>query len=56
MAQRWGIRAGFATYGLFAVAMTGVAVWLAMAAAREKNVESPSFDEVANEGLENEST
>jgi fucose permease len=29
-AQTWGIRAGFATYGVFAAAMTFVAVWLAV--------------------------
>lgn len=56
MAQRWGIRAGFATYGLFAVVMTAVAVWLAMAAARERRIEPSPFGEVANGSLENEST
>ena len=30
IAQTWGIRAGFATYGVFAAAMTFVAVWLAV--------------------------
>jgi fucose permease len=30
IAQNWGIRAGFATYGVFAAAMTFVAVWLAV--------------------------
>jgi fucose permease len=30
IAQDWGIRAGFATYGVFAAAMTLVAVWLAV--------------------------
>ena len=31
IAQNWGIRAGFATYAVFAVAMTVAAVWLALA-------------------------
>ena len=31
IAQSWGIRAGFATYAVFAVAMTVAAVWLALA-------------------------
>jgi len=35
IAQAWGIRAGFATYGLFAAAMTVVAVWLAAVVNRE---------------------
>ena len=34
IAQNWGIRAGFATYGVFAAAMTLVAVWLAVAVNR----------------------
>ena len=33
-AQAWGIRAGFATYGVFAAMMTAAAVGLAVAAAR----------------------
>jgi fucose permease len=32
IAQNWGIQAGFATYGIFAVAMTVVGVWLAIVA------------------------
>jgi fucose permease len=32
IAQNWGIRAGFATYGVFAAAMTLVSVWLAFVA------------------------
>ncbi len=32
IAQNWGIRAGFATYGVFAAAMTLVSVWLAVVA------------------------
>ena len=36
IAQHWGIRAGFATYGLFAAAMTALAVSLALVAARAK--------------------
>ncbi len=38
MAQRWGIRAGFAVYGVFAVAMTVVAVWLVIVAAKGDTV------------------
>jgi fucose permease len=30
IAQNWGIRAGFATYGVFAVAMTAAGAWLAI--------------------------
>lgn len=36
IAQHWGIRAGFATYGVFAVAMTAVGAWLAIIANRQK--------------------
>ena len=36
IAQNWGIRAGFATYGVFAVAMTAVGVWLAVIARQQK--------------------
>jgi len=36
IAQNWGIRAGFATYGVFAVVMTAVGVWLAIIAGKEK--------------------
>jgi fucose permease len=32
IAQSWGIRAGFATYGVFAAAMTLVSAWLAVVA------------------------
>ncbi len=38
IAQNWGIRAGFATYGVFAVAMTVVAIWLRIIAAKENRV------------------
>ena len=34
-AQAWGIRAGFATYGIFAAAMTVVVLWLAAVVNRE---------------------
>jgi fucose permease len=37
VAQNWGIRAGFATYGVFAAAMTVVGVWLALIANKGKN-------------------
>ena len=37
IAQNWGIRAGFATYGVFAVAMTVVGVWLAIIANKGQN-------------------
>jgi fucose permease len=37
IAQNWGIRAGFATYGVFAAGMTLVAVWLAVVANTGKN-------------------
>ena len=36
IAQHWGIRAGFATYGAFAVAMTALAATLTLVAARSK--------------------
>lgn len=36
LSQTWGIRAGFATYAVFAVAMTASAVALAIVAKREK--------------------
>ena len=36
IAQNWGIRAGFATYGMFAIAMTVAAYWLASIAERGK--------------------
>ncbi len=38
IAQNSGIRAGFATYGIFAVAMTIVGVWLAIIANRDQRV------------------
>jgi len=37
ISQNWGIRAGFATYGVFAVAMTVVAISLARAARHPKD-------------------
>ena len=37
IAQNWGIRAGFATYGVFAAGMTLVGVWLAVIANKGKN-------------------
>jgi fucose permease len=37
IAQSWGIRAGFATYGVFAAGMTVAAVWLAIVANQGKN-------------------
>ncbi|MEO8411004.1 MAG: MFS transporter [Propionivibrio sp.] len=37
LSERWGIRVGFATYGVFAIAMTAVAVSLAVAAAKERS-------------------
>jgi fucose permease len=37
IAQNWGIRAGFATYAVFAAGMTLVVVWLAIVANRGKN-------------------
>jgi len=37
ISQNWGIRAGFATYGVFAIAMTVVATMLAALAAKEKS-------------------
>ena len=37
IAQDWGIRAGFATYGVFAAAMTVVGVWLAVIVNKGKN-------------------
>jgi ABC-type multidrug transport system permease subunit len=36
IAQDWGIRAGFATYGVFAAAMTLVGVWLAVVANKDR--------------------
>jgi len=36
-AQHWGIRAGFAIYGVFAVAMTAIVIWLAVVAARNRH-------------------
>jgi fucose permease len=36
ISQNWGIRAGFATYGVFAIAMTVVAAMLAALAAKKK--------------------
>jgi len=36
ISQNWGIRAGFATYAVFAVAMTVVATWLAILAKRHQ--------------------
>jgi len=36
MSQHWGIRIGFATYGVFAIAMTAIAASLAIVAAKEK--------------------
>ena len=40
IAQNWGIRAGFATYGIFAIAMTIVGVWLAIIANKEQRAGS----------------
>ena len=37
IAQEWGMRAGFATYGLFAAGMTAVAVWLSVVANQGAN-------------------
>ena len=39
IAQNWNIQAGFATYAVFAVAMTGVAAWLAIIGNKEQCVE-----------------
>lgn len=39
IAQNWGIRAGFATYGVFAIAMTVVGVWLAIIANKRKRAD-----------------
>jgi fucose permease len=36
IAQDWGIRAGFATYGVFAAAMTLAGVWLAVVADKDR--------------------
>jgi len=46
IAQNWGIRAGFATYGVFAIVMTAAGVWLAIIANKGKaarNASDPSF-------------
>jgi fucose permease len=43
IAQNWGIRAGFATYGVFAAGMTLVAVWLAVVANKGTNAQRPSL-------------
>jgi len=43
IAQNWGIRAGFATYGVFAAAMTVVGVWLAMIVNKGGEARSPSL-------------
>jgi fucose permease len=37
IAQNWGIRAGFATYGVFAAGMTVACIWLAVIINRGKN-------------------
>ena len=37
IAQDWGIRAGFAAYGVFAAGMTAAAVWLSLVANRGAN-------------------
>jgi len=37
ISQSWGIRAGFATYGVFAIAMTVVAAILAALAAKQNS-------------------
>ena len=42
IAQNWGIRAGFATYGVFAVVMTAAGVWLAIIANKEKAARNAS--------------
>ena len=44
IAQTWGIRAGFATYGLFAAGMTLAGLWLAVIVNKGKNARrlSPS--------------
>ena len=41
MSQHWGIRAGFASYGVFSVVMTGLVIWLVISAKR-KNGDSNS--------------
>jgi len=43
IAQNWGIRAGFATYGVFAAGMTIVGVWLAIVVNKEGEARSPSL-------------
>jgi len=43
IAQDWGIRAGFATYGVFAAGMTLVSVWLAVVANNGKNARAPTL-------------
>ena len=40
IAQHWGIRAGFATYALFALAMTLVGAWLGVIANKDKTAPS----------------
>lgn len=42
IAQNWGIRAGFATYGVFAAGMTLVGAWLAVVASRGRNAQPAS--------------
>lgn len=37
LAQHWGIRAGFATYAVFAVFMTAAAIWLAKIATKNES-------------------
>jgi fucose permease len=43
IAQSWGIRAGFATYGVFAIAMTIAAYWMASIAERGKRPVAGTF-------------
>ena len=42
IAQNWGIRAGFATYAVFAAGMTVVGVWLAVIASRSRDARALS--------------
>lgn len=42
ISQSWGIRAGFATYAVFAVAMTVAAAWLSILAGTRRGTGSPN--------------
>jgi len=51
IAQHWGIRTGFVTYAVFAIAMTIVGLWLAIIANKAKGARAPTLPHKSAPGL-----